>query len=237
MQYFFHCVSGGGPDSAWQDSPTFLTGALPDGSYIYQYKLRDKSSRNNESAYSVSYTAKITPTTGYHSCAFTQIATLPDDNLVTFNGVVLQANMDHYVVKDVASNATIMVKPDTYGQATDSSKLLKLCQIKGHLWTYGGTRLVTYAAVASVMDPPAFTVSGKVGETGSGTGIAGATVYFSTVPNASANAVLTTTTDLNGNYTKPLPNGQWYVAVTAADHFTPADQTVTVNGSHDPYTR
>ncbi|MEI6605089.1 MAG: YDG domain-containing protein [Verrucomicrobiota bacterium] len=230
VQYFFHCVSGGGPDSAWQDSPTFLTSAVTDGSYVYQYKLRDKSPRFNESGYSLSYAAKITPTTGYHPAAFAQLTSLADDSLVTFNGVVLQANADHYVVKDPASSATITVKPNTYGQATDSTKVLKLCQIKGHLWTYGGTRLVTYAAIASVMNPPSFAISGKASDAGAGTGIAGATVYLSSVPGAVTHSILTATTDSSGNFSMPVPNGTWYVTVAAVGHFPTTEQTVTVNG-------
>jgi hypothetical protein len=232
VEYYFHCAGGGGPDSGWQSSPTFVTpGALPDGSYIYQYKLRDKSARGNESAYSTSYTAKITPTTGYHDVAFAQLASLADDSLVTFNGVVMRANPDHYVVKDVASNATITVKSDAYGLATDPSKELKLCRIKGHLWTFGGTRVVTYASLTTLMDPPAFAVSGRVAASGSGTGIAGATVYFSSVPDAAANATVTATCDSEGNFAKPLPNGIWHVAASGPGHFPSADRTIVVEGA------
>jgi hypothetical protein len=232
VEYLFHCVSGGGPDSAWQASPTYVTpAALPDGTYVYQYKVRDKSARNNESPYSTSYAARITPTTGYHSATFAQLGTLPDDCLVTFNGVVMQANADHYVVKDVASNATITVKSDAYALATDPSKTLKLCQIKGHLWTYGGTRVVTYASLSNLMDPPAFAVSGRVGSAPGGTGIGGATIYLSTVPNATANAILTVTTDASGNFSKPVPNGLWYISASAPDHYPAAEVTTTVNGT------
>ena len=230
VEYFFHCVSGGGPDSGWQSSATYVTPVQADGAYVYQYKVRDKSARNNESPYSTNYPARITPTTGYHSATFAQVGTLPDDYLVTFSGVVMQANADYYLVKDVGSSATITVKSDQYAQATDPAKVLKLCQIKGHLWTYGGTRVVTYAAVTPIMDPPSFAISGKVSEAGSGTGLAGATVYFSSVPGAAANASLTATTDASGNYSKPVPNGQWYVAASAPDHFPSSEQTVTVNG-------
>jgi hypothetical protein len=230
VQYYFHCVSGGGPDSGWQSSATYLTPVQADGTYIYQYKVRDVSARNNESAYSTTYPAKITPTTGYHSATFAQVGTLPDDYLVTFTGVVMQANADYYLVKDVGSSATVTVKSDQYAQATDPAKVLKLCQIKGHLWTYGGTRVVTYAAVTPIMDPPSFAISGKVTDANSGAGLAGATVYFSSSPGAAANASLTATTDASGNYSKPVPNGQWYVAAAATDHFPSADQTLTVNG-------
>ena len=231
VQYYFHCVSGGGPDSGWQASPTFVTPAgLPVGSYVYQYKVRDQSARNNESEYSAGYTAKITRTTGYHPAGFAELLTLPDDYLVIFNGVVLQANADHYLVKDVASNTTITVKSDAYALATDPSKELKLCQIKGHLWTFGTTRVVTYASLATIMDPPAFAVSGKVSSSSGAAGIAGATVYFSSVPGAAANATVTATCDANGNYSRALPNGQWYVSASGPGHFPSADQTVTLNG-------
>ena len=231
VQYYFHCVSGGGPDSGWQASPTFVTPAgLPVGSYVYQYKVRDQSARNNESEYSAGYTAKITRTTGYHPAGFAELLTLPDDYLVIFNGVVLQANADHYLVKDVASNTTITVKSDAHALATDPSKELKLCQIKGHLWTFGTTRVVTYASLTTIMDPPAFAVSGKVSSSSGAAGIAGATVYFSSVPGAAANATVTATCDANGNYSRALPNGQWYVSASGPGHFPSADQTVTLNG-------
>ncbi len=231
VEYLFHCASGGGPDSGWQSSPTFVTPSpLADGTYVYQYKVRDKSARNNPSEYSASYPAKITPTTGYHNATFAQLSTLHDDHLVTFNGVVLQANADHYLVKDVASNATITVTADTYAQATDPSKELKLCQIKGHLWTYGTTRLVTYASLVTIMDPPAFTVAGKVSTSGGASGVAGATVYFSSVPGAAANATVTATADAGGNYSQPVPNGLWHVSAAGPGHFPSSDRTVTVNG-------
>ena len=237
---YYQCVSGGGPDSGWLPATTTddsgksyyvkwtTPAALADGTYSYQYKLKDAT--GNESPYSTTYSAKITPTTGYHACTFAQAATLPDDNLVSFNGVVLQANADNYLVKDVGSTATIIVKSDQYAQATDPGKVLKLCQIKGHLWTYGTTRQVTYAAVTPIMDPPSFAISGKVSEASGGAAIAGATVYFATAPGAAANAILTATTDAGGNYSKAVPNGVWYVAAASANHFPSSDQSLTVNG-------
>ncbi|MCX6345305.1 MAG: DUF6055 domain-containing protein [Armatimonadetes bacterium] len=231
VQYYFHCTAGGAPDSAWQDSPTYVTpNGLADGTYSFQYKLRDKSAQLNESGYSAANTAKITPTTGYHTCTFAQVSTLPDDYLVTFNGVVIKANSDNYVVKDVAGSTTAVVKTDSYGQATDSSNLLKICQIKGHLWTYSSVRQVTYATVTALMDAPTFAISGKVSNASGGAGIAGATVYISVTPNASVNPVTTATTDSSGNFSKGIPNGTWYVATSAANFFPSSDQTVTVAG-------
>ena len=230
VQYYFHCTAGGGPDSAWQDSPTYKTTARADGTYSYQYMVRDKSAQLNQSGYSTTYSATITPTTGYHTCTFAQTASLPDDDLVTFNGLVVQVNSDNYVVKDLASSSTITVKTCAYGQATDPSNLLKLCQINGHLYTMSSVRLATYATVTPLMDPPKFAVTGKVSNASGGAGIPGATVYFSYTANASAHPVATTTTDLSGNYSLPMPNGLWYVAASATNFFTSSDQTVTVAG-------
>jgi len=239
-QIYYQCVSGGAPDSGWLAATTSDDGgksyyvrwttpkAQADGTYSYKYKLKDAA--GNESAYSTTYSAKITPTTGYHSATFAEVGSLPDDSLVTFNGVVMQTYADHYVVKDVASNATITVRSDLYAQATDPTKALKLCLIKGHLWTFSGTRVVTYAALTPIMDPPAFAVSGKIRDSSSGAGLAGASVFFATLPGAAANPALTATTDANGNYSQALPNGLWYVAAAAPDHFPAAEQTLTVNG-------
>ena len=230
VQYYFHCTAGGGPDSAWQDSPTYKTTALADGTYSYQYKVRDKSAQLNASGYSSTYSATITPTTGYHTCTFAQVASLPDDNLVTFNGVVLQANSDNYLVKDTATNTTALVRTAASGQATDPTNVLKIVTVKGHLWTYSGVRQVTYSTVTPIFGAPTFAVTGRVTGTG-GAGVPSATVYFSATANASVNPTCTTTTDANGYYTMPLCNGLWYACVTAANYFPTSDQTVTVNGS------
>lgn len=231
VQYYFHCESGGGPDSSWQSSPTFITPSpLSDGTYVYRYKVRDRSARSNESAYSRPYTAKITPTTGYHKASFAQLATFPDDYLVTFTGVVIQTSADHYIVKDVATLSTIKVKSDLYAQATDTTKLWKICQIQGHLWTYSGERQVTYASVKALQNAPVFTVSGKVTTAGSGKGIPGATVYFSPASGVAISATITGTADVHGNFSKGIPNGFWYVSTSAPGHFPSAEKTLTVSG-------
>ncbi|MCX6345299.1 MAG: carboxypeptidase regulatory-like domain-containing protein [Armatimonadetes bacterium] len=74
------------------------------------------------------------------------------------------------------------------------------------------------------------TISGKVSNSG-GTGISGATVYFSATPNAPTTYSITTTTDASGNYTQGMPNGTWYVAVSHPSYNVSADQTVTVNNA------
>jgi len=53
VEYFFECVSGGGHDSGWQDSGTYEdTNLLPDTSYSYKVKARDKSPNQNETGWS-----------------------------------------------------------------------------------------------------------------------------------------------------------------------------------------
>jgi len=51
VQYYFACVSGGGHNSGWQDSPIYTdTGLLSETEYTYQVKARDKSANANETA-------------------------------------------------------------------------------------------------------------------------------------------------------------------------------------------
>jgi len=230
VQYYFHCVSGGGPDSGWISSPTYTTPVLADGTYTYQYKVRDKSAQYNESPYSTAYSATIKPTTGYHSYTLSQLATLPDDYLVSFSGTVMRVNTNNYVVKDLASGASITVKPSTYGEATDTSLALKNVSVKGHLYTLNGSRIVTFATVTSIGNPLTYAISGKVTNS-SGVGISGAKVYFSDSPNASANPIVTATTDSSGNYSKGVTNGTWYVCAGANAYNTSADKVVVVNGA------
>ena len=53
VQYYFDCITVGGHDSTWQDSPTYTdTGLAPLTSYSYQVKTRDKSSVNNTGTHS-----------------------------------------------------------------------------------------------------------------------------------------------------------------------------------------
>ncbi|MEI7899521.1 MAG: DUF6055 domain-containing protein, partial [bacterium] len=232
-EYFFHCVSGGGADSAWQASATFVTpAALPDGTYVYQYKVRDMSARTNESAYSASYPATITPTTGYHPCSFAQLATLPDDHLVTFSGTITGVNPDSYRVKDTNSSATVIVKPNTYGQATDLTLAFKTVSVNGHLYTYTnyGGRLVSYASLAAVGNPP-YGISGTV-TNASGAGLAGITVYFSDTPNASTSPAGLAVTDSGGHYALPILDGTWYVAAGSSNYLTSADQTVVLSSAN-----
>ena len=233
VQYYFECVSGGGPNSNWQDSATFTTGVVADGTYVYRYKVRDKSAQYNESPYSVTSSATVSPFRGYHSSTLAQLASLPDDYLASFSGTVMRVNPSNYVVKDLVSGAAITVRPSTYAEATDPANVLKNVSVKGHLYTFSDTRVVTYATVTVTGNPTTYTISGRVTNT-SAVGISGATVYFSDAPNPSANPIVTATSDANGNYSKAATNGTWYVAAGAVNYYTSADQTVTVNGANVP---
>lgn len=53
VEYYFHCLSAGGHDSAWQDSASYTDMGLMSGTeYVYQVRARDKSSGQNTTAYS-----------------------------------------------------------------------------------------------------------------------------------------------------------------------------------------
>jgi hypothetical protein len=52
VQYYFECVSGGGHDSGWQDSPIYVDTNLVTLTAQYRVKARDKSVNANETAYS-----------------------------------------------------------------------------------------------------------------------------------------------------------------------------------------
>lgn len=231
VQYSFECVSGGGPNSGWQSSATYLTTALPDGAYVYRYKLRDASAQNNESPYSSSYAAKITPTTGYHAISLSQALTAGDDDLLSFPATVVRVNASNYIAKDLATGASIAVKPSTNAAATNATLLFKNVTVKGHRYTLSGQKLVTFATVTSTGTPTTYTISGSVTDT-LGAPIAGATIYFSESPNPSASPVTSATTDVNGNYSKAVPPGTWYVAAGNSGHNTSSDRVAVVSNAN-----
>jgi autotransporter-associated beta strand protein len=237
----YECTSGNGPDSGWLAATTSDDGgkshfvkwttplAQADGIYSYNYRLKDAA--GNISSYSTTYSAKITPTTGYHTYTLAQVLTGNDDDLVSFPATVLKVNSDNYEVKDLASGSSITVKPNTYALVTDPSLALKNVTVSGHLYTFAGVRVVTYATLTAVGVPTLNTISGRV-TNASGAGIAGATVAFSDVAGASAHPIVTTTTDASGNYSRGVTPGSWYVAVTSSAHNTSADQSVTLGAAN-----
>jgi autotransporter-associated beta strand protein len=62
VEYFFDCLTPGGNDSGWQDSPTYTdTGLGQSTEYTYQVQARDKSPAQNTTAFSATASA-TTPT-------------------------------------------------------------------------------------------------------------------------------------------------------------------------------
>ena len=122
VQYDFHCSSGGGPDSNWQDSSSWTSAALADGTYTYQVKVRDKSAQHNETAYTGDETFTVSPKNVYHTYTLAQLATLPDDYLVSLSGLtVTSVQSNYYVVSDGTNTAKVM--PNTTNSATDPTLL------------------------------------------------------------------------------------------------------------------
>ncbi len=230
VRYKFECVSGGGPDSGWQSSRTYVTPVVADGTYAYRYKTRDTSTAQNTSDYSTVYSATIKPTTGYHGYDMSVVSTLPDDYLVSFTGVVTAVHAGYYTVKDVYVDTLLSVKTSEIGEATDPAVSYKLVNVKGHLYTLNSERIVTFATVTVLGDPPGYSISGKVSNK-DGTGIASATVYFSDLPDPVHNVRATTTTDGSGMYSKEMMPGTWYMAAGAGAYNTSTDKIVTVSSS------
>lgn len=233
VQYFFHCASGNGPDSGWQSSPTYQTPVLTNGSYSYEYMLRDQSPRTNQSANSTIYTGTITPTSGYHACALEQLTSLTNDDLVTFLGIVVAVGATNYVVQATNSSAMITVWPNTSGEATVSTLAFDTVNVSGHLYTFTNQsigQMVTYASLTPVGNQP-YGISGMV-TNAHGAGVGGAIVYFSKTTNASLNPAGWTVADANGNYTQPIINGTWQVCAAASNYVTSPDQVAVVNSAN-----
>jgi hypothetical protein len=65
VEYYFECTAGGGHDSGWQDSTTYEdTGLNPETQYTYRVKARDKSTNQNETAFSSTSSATTLPAGG-----------------------------------------------------------------------------------------------------------------------------------------------------------------------------
>jgi len=58
VEYLFDCLTTGGHDSVWQNSPTYTDVNLtPSTAYTYKVKARDKSANHNENSWSTSLSA------------------------------------------------------------------------------------------------------------------------------------------------------------------------------------
>jgi len=61
VEYYFTCISGGGNDSGWQDSPIYTdTGLIAGRQYAYTVTVRDKSANQNTSSASAPASATTT---------------------------------------------------------------------------------------------------------------------------------------------------------------------------------
>ena len=73
VEYEFECVAGGGNNSGWQDSPTYINAGLnQESEYTYRVRARDKSAARNATAWSAAFsvtTTVSTPQTLYRNAA------------------------------------------------------------------------------------------------------------------------------------------------------------------------
>jgi len=145
VEYSFKCVSGNGPDSGWIESPFYKTPPMPDGQYRYQFKIRDKSPQQNETAYSSAQAVVVSPMTGYHEYPVRKLADQPEGTLVTFKGKVTAVDATTYTVS--ADGAGFKVTPQTVAGATNAELKDRDVTVKGCIWTCGGEKRVVWAEV------------------------------------------------------------------------------------------
>ena len=101
--------------------------------------------------------------------------------------------------------------------------------LQGALSSYTFSVVSTnHTIVASFAVVPTHTISGRVTDKATGLGISGATVDFSTTPNAFVAPFDTATTNGTGNYTKTLYEGSIYVSATASGYYNSADTLVNL---------
>ena len=164
VQYYFHCSSGGGPDSGWQDSSHYTSAAVADGTYTYQVKVRDKSAQYNETPYTGDESFTVSTKNVWHSKTISQLSALPDDDLVTFTGTVTAVASTYYTVTD--SGYSIKVMPNTTDSATDGTLLNRIVTVHGCMWTYTALgRTVVYSQVDRQLNT--YTITASAGANGS----------------------------------------------------------------------
>lgn len=145
VEYFFHCTSGNAPDSGWVAKPSWQTPPLPDGTYTYEFKMRDKSPQKNETPYSSVETAKVSILTGYRELPIAQIATQPEGALVAFKGKVTEVDKDTCTVG--VNGTSVKVMNRAVAGATDSALKDKEVTVRGCIWICNGEKRVTWAEV------------------------------------------------------------------------------------------
>ena len=94
VEYFFDCTSGGGSDSDWQDSPTYIdSGLAPDTSYSYRVQTHDKSPNQNTTSWSstesaTTYSGFADTLLGHYKLDSTSGSTAVDDSSNGNNGTL-----------------------------------------------------------------------------------------------------------------------------------------------------
>jgi hypothetical protein len=145
VEYFFHCASGGGPDSGWIAKPFWQSPPLTDGKYVYQFKMRDTSPQRNETAYSSAETVVVSRMTGYHETPLAQVASQPEGALVSFKGKVSETDKDTCTVS--AGGASVKVTTRAAAGAVDPALKGRDVAVKGCVWICNGEKRVTWAEI------------------------------------------------------------------------------------------
>ncbi|HEY3414921.1 MAG TPA: DUF6055 domain-containing protein [Armatimonadota bacterium] len=145
VEYYFHCVSGNGPDSGWIHTATWQSAPVPDGTYRYEFKMRDISPQHNETPYSSVETATVSTTTGYHDYPLGQVARQAEGVLVAFKGKVTAVEPKAYTVS--ADGASVKVGTQAVAGATDAALKDRDVTVKGCVWTRDGEKRVLWAEV------------------------------------------------------------------------------------------
>jgi len=143
VEYYFECVEGDAPDSGWIDSHIYVTEPLPQGSYTFRFKMRDKSPQQNETGFSRPMTATVCRTTGYNTYPLAEITRQDEGTLVQFEGRVTAVTDTLYTVS--AEDTQVGVMPKTVAGKTDEQWLDQEVKVTGCVWIVEGEKRVTWA--------------------------------------------------------------------------------------------
>lgn len=143
VQYYFHCAKGGGPDSGWVDKAAWQSPAVADGTYAYQFKMRDQSPQHNETPYSPAVPVTVSRLTGYHEVALDRIKTQPEGALVSFGGTITAVGTNTYTLSSNGHSVTVM--PKAVASATRPEMQDRSVNVRGCVWTCGGETRVVWA--------------------------------------------------------------------------------------------
>jgi len=143
VEYRFTCSRGGGPDSGWQERSDWRTPSLPDGEYVYRFRMRD--SAGNETPDSSEEKAVVSARTGYHAFPAARIASLEDDTLVEVRGKVAAVEPAAYLIE--SDGTRVRVTPRTPGSRTDGALQGRAVTVKGCIRTLDGEKRITWAEI------------------------------------------------------------------------------------------